>query len=202
MPARVHPELAPMEVKTFLENRVQSRKRRSGEQTALSPDGTAQGAPTSGLRRKKSMLSRQIDNDGGRGAVGYKDGAEQLERKKSLSTHLAPELKISDLKELDALVRDPSKAVRKLTLDTGNRSNLGGEVPASEDMPILPQAPGIGLRRSTRTTYRRGSLRKGERVPPSRRSGSIRAETDGEESPVSSPIDGRPSIGYPLTNVQ
>jgi hypothetical protein len=200
VPARVHPELAPMEFKTFLENRVQSIKRRSGEQASLSPDGIERSGSGGGLRRKKSMLSRQIDNDGGRGAVGYKDGADQLERKKSLSTHQAPELKISDLKDLDALVRDPSKAMQKLTLDTGNRQGAGGEVPTNEDMPILPNAPGIGLRRSTRTTYRRGSLRKGERVPFSKRAGSIRGETDGEESPISSPIDGR--IGFPLTKVQ
>jgi len=202
VPARVHPELAPMEFKTFLENRVQSIKRRSGEQTSLSPDGIDAGGSGGGLKRKKSMLSRQIDNDGGRGAVGYKDGAEQLERKKSLSSNQAPELKIADLQELDALVRDPSKAMQKLTLDTGSRPPSGGEVPESEDMPILPQAPGIGLRRSTRTNYRRGSLRKGERVPFSKRAGSIRsADTDGEDSPVSSPIDGR-SIGFPLTRVQ
>jgi hypothetical protein len=203
VPARVHPELAPMEFKTFLENRVQSIKRRSGEQTTLTPDGLERSGSGGGLRRKKSMLSKQIDNDGGRGAVGYEDGSEQLERKKSQSTHLAPELKIADLQELDALVRDPSKAMQKLTLDTGKRRVSAGEVPANEDMPILPQAPGIGLRRSTRTTYRRGSLRKGERVPFSKRAGSIRgADTDGEESPASSPMDGRPSIGYPLTKVQ
>jgi hypothetical protein len=202
VPARVHPELAPMEFKTFLENRVSSIKRRSGDGASLSPDGIERSGSGGGLRRKKSMLSRQIDNDGGRGAVGYKDGAEQLERKKSLSGHVAPELKIADLQELDALVRDPSKAMQKLTLDTGNRQPTGGEVPITEDMPILPQAPGIGLRRSTRTTYRRGSLRKGERVPFSKRAGSIRGDTDGEESPVSSPIDGRPSVGYPLMKVQ
>lgn len=203
VPARVHPELAPMEFKTFLENRVQTIKRRSGEQTTLSPDGAERGGSGS-LRRKKSMLSRQIDNDGGRGAIGYKDGAEQLERKKSLSTNHSPELKIADLQELDALVRDPSKAMQQLTLDTGNRQAPGGEVPMTDDLPILPQAPpGIGLRRSTRTTYRRGSLRKGERVPFSKRAGSIRsADTDGEESPISSPIDSRQPIGVPLTKVQ
>lgn len=200
VPARVHPELAPMEFKTFLEKRVQSIKRRSGEQQAsLSPDSLERSGSSSSLRRKKSMLSRQIDNDGGRGAVGYKDGAEQLERKKSLSTQQTPELKISDLKELESLVRDPTK-MQKLSLDTSNRMN--GEVPNDEDMPILPQAPGIGLRRSTRTTYRKGSLRKGERVPFSKRAGAIKADTDGEESPASSPIDGRPAIGFPLTRVQ
>ncbi|KAL2069873.1 hypothetical protein VTL71DRAFT_14552 [Oculimacula yallundae] len=194
VPARVHPELAPMEFKTFLENRVQSIKRRSGEQTSLSPDSLERAGSAGGLRRKKSMLSKQIDNDGGRGALGYKDGADQLERKKSLSSHQIPELKISDLKELDALVRDPSKAMQKLSLDTNLRRNSNGEMDESEDMPILPQAPGIGLRRSTRTTYRRGSLRKEGRGP--RRAGTMRADTDGEESPIAAS-----PIGFPLTKV-
>jgi hypothetical protein len=203
VPARVHPELAPMEFKTFLENRVNSIKRRSGEQASLSPDGLERSGSSGSLRRKKSMLSRQIDNDGGRGAIGYKDGADQLERKKSQAAPQIPELKISDLKELDALVRDPSMAMQKLTLDPGARNVVGGEVSVEEDMPILPNAPGIGLRRSTRTTYRRGSLRKGERVPFSKRAGSLREDkTDGEESPISSPVDGKPSIGFPLTRVQ
>ncbi|RDW85743.1 hypothetical protein BP5796_04068 [Coleophoma crateriformis] len=204
VPAKVHPELAPMEFKKFLENRVQSIKRRSGEQATLSPDGLDRSGSSGGLRRKKSMLSRQIDNSGGRGAVGYKDGAEQLERKKSLSHNVKPELKISDLQELDALVKDPTRAMQKLKLDTGRESP---EMDMGEDMPILPAAPGIGLRRSTRTTYRKGSLRKGERVPFSKRAGSIRAEAEAEDSPSSSPVDSRssserPAIGYPLTKVQ
>ncbi|TVY90588.1 Protein zds1 [Lachnellula willkommii] len=201
VPARVHPELAPMEFKNFLENRVQSIKRRSGDQTSLSPDGLERSDSGGSLRRKKSMLSRQIDNDGGRGAVGYEDGAEQIQRKKSLSTDQALDLKIADLQELDALVRDPSKAMQKLNLDKGNRQGPNAEVSSIEDKPILPQAPGIGLRRSTHTTYRRGSLRKGERVPFSKRAGSLRGDTDGEESPISSPLDGRPPIGFPLTKV-
>ena len=191
-----------MEFKTFLENRVQSIKRRSGEQTSLSPTDIERSGSGGGLRRKKSMLSRQINNDGGRGAVGYKDGAEQLERKKSLSQTQAPELRIADLQELDALVRDPSKAMQKLSLDTGSRQKAGAEVPANEDMPILAQAPGIGLRRSTRTTYRRGSLRKGERVPFSKRAGSIRGETDGDETALSLPDDGRQAFGHTLTKVK
>ncbi|KAH8601380.1 hypothetical protein B0O99DRAFT_589428 [Bisporella sp. PMI_857] len=202
VPARVHPELAPMEFKTFLENRVQTIKRRSGDQTSLSPDGLDRSGSGGGLRRKKSMLSRQIDNDGGRGAVGYKDGAEQLERKKSLSARQTPDLKIADLQELDALVKDPSKAMQQLSLDTTSRRNSNAEAEPDEDMPILPQAPGgVGLRRSTRTTYRRGSLRKGERVPFSKRAGSIRGpETDGEESPAVSPSE-TTKMGFPLIKV-
>ncbi|KAH8816188.1 hypothetical protein F5884DRAFT_775304 [Xylogone sp. PMI_703] len=197
VPARVHPELAPMEFKTFLENRVNSIKRRSGEQQSLSPDGLEPGSGGS-LRRKKSMLSKQIDNTAGRGAIGYTDGAEQLERKKSLAQS-GPEYQVS----LEQLVKDPANAMKKLTLET-NRQNMGGEVSANDDMPILPAAPGTGLRRSIHTTYRRGSLRKGERVPFSKRAGSLRGgtATDTEDTPASTPADERPSIGYPLEKVQ
>ena len=75
VPARVHPELAPKEFKTFIEEKVHSIRRRSGDlSSSLSPDG-AMGRQDSGggLRRKKSMLSRQIDT-----GSGYKDGAELL----------------------------------------------------------------------------------------------------------------------------
>lgn len=188
VPARVHPELAPMEFKSFLENRVKTIKRRSGESAGtLSPDILERSGSQGSLRRKKSMLSRQIDNSGGRGAVGYQDGADKLERRKSTLNHSTngSELKLADLTELDELVKDPTKAMQKLALERGSYENSNAEVPASEDMPILPAAPGIGLRRSTHTTYRKGSLRRGERVPYSKRAaqaGVRAADTDGEDS--------------------
>lgn len=197
VPARVHPELAPMEFKTFLENRVQTIKRRSGDSSSLSPEAIERSNSGAGsLRRKKSMLSRQIDNSGGRGAVGYKDGAEQIERKKSQSKHQSPEIGLSDLQELDELVRDPSKTMQKLSLDTNMRDS-GVEVSGVDDRPILPQAPGaMGLRRSTHTTYRRGSLRRGERVPFSQRA-KQRAEAEGEEA-----VSPSSPTGSVLTRVQ
>ena len=182
VPARLHPELAPKEFKTFLDSRVDSIKRRSGE-SSLSPENS-QRQGSSSLRRKKSMLSRQIDNSGGRGADGYTDGAEVLDRKRSLSGQETLNVGISNLQELEVLVNDPAKAIQKLSIDTEQHA-VGGEVPASEDMPILPAAPvSNSLRRSTRTTYRRGSLKKGERVPFSRRAAKA-AETDTEDSPSS-----------------
>lgn len=198
VPARVHPELAPMEFKSFLENRVKTIKRRSGESVdMLSPDSMERSGSMGSLRRKKSMLSRQIDNSGGRGAVGYQDGADKLERRKSTLSQSStrPELKLSDLTELDELVKDPTKAMQKLALERGSYENSSAEVPASEDMPILPAAPGIGLRRSTHTTYRKGSLRRGERVPYSKRAahaGIRAADTDGDDSASST---GAPSPG-------
>jgi hypothetical protein len=199
VPARVHPELAPMEFKTFIENRVNSIKRRSGEFSSLSPDGPERSGSGASLRRKKSMLSRQIDNSHGRGAVGYRDGAEELQRKRSSSQHRVPELKISDLKELDELVRDPTSAMQKFTLDTNQRGDVSMEDPNSEDLPILPAAPGIGLQRSRRTTYRKGSLKRGERAPFAQRIAARKEQAEAEES--SAPTSSSPVTEGTLTRV-
>lgn len=183
VPASLHPELAPKEFKTFLEKRIGEIKRTAGDGT-LSPNGSQRQGAGGGLRRKKSMLSRQIDNLGGRGAEGYEDGAERLERKRSRSGQPKSSLRVTDLQELDVLAQDPSRLVRKVSLETElMASENAGEVPASEDMPILPAAPpGHALRRSTRTTYRRGgSQRKVQRTPFAKRAVKV-AETDSEDS--------------------
>ena len=185
VPARIHPELAPTEFKTFIDSKVNSIKRRSGD-GSLSADGLQRDGAGGGLRRKKSMLSRQIDNSGGRGAEGYQDGAERLDRKKSLSGAETLNTGISNLQDLEELVNDSATVMQRLSLDT-EQGNAGGEGVQDKDMPILPAAPGNSLRRSTRTTYRRGSLRKGDRVLFSKRVGRG-AETDGEDSPISTPV--------------
>ncbi|KAI1454451.1 hypothetical protein F4805DRAFT_439608 [Annulohypoxylon moriforme] len=202
VPAGVHPELAPTEFKNFVEKRVQSMKRRSSEST-LSVDGLER-SDSGGLRRKKSMLSRQIDNAGGHGAEGYVDGAERLERQKSLREpgQGPPEL------SLDELVKDPSKIVQKLTLES-QRQDLGGESSNTDDMPILPVAPGMGLRRSTRTTYRKGgslknrqgSLRSEERLPFSKRITAKKPE-EGSAGSASNESTAEAPPGYGLTRVQ
>lgn len=185
VPARIHPELAPTEFKTFIDSKVNSIKRRSGD-ASLTPDGLQRDGSAGGLRRKKSMLSRQIDNSGGRGAEGYQDGAERLDRKKSLSGAETLNTGISNLQDLEELVNDSATVMQRLSLDSGQGTPSGEDV-QEQDIPILPAALGNSLRRSTRTTYRRGSLRKGERVPFSKRMGRG-AETDGEDSPVSTPV--------------
>lgn len=200
VPASVHPELAPMEFKTFLDKKVKSLKRKSDDK-ALSSDGLSPGSASSSLRRRKSMLSRQIDNSGGRGAEGYLDGAERLERKKSQSGDEILKTGIQNLQELEVLVSEPEKVMQRLSLETGT-DRTSGEVLPGEDMPILPAVPGgsNSLRRSTRTTYRRGgSLRKGERAPLSKR-GAARTD-DSEESPTASPI-APASEAFGLSRVQ
>lgn len=181
VPARIHPELAPTEFKTFIDSKVNSIKRRSDDR-ALSPDGLQREGSGGGLRRKKSMLSRQIDNSGGKGAEGYTDGAERLDRKKSLSGAESRSIGMTNLQELGVLVSDSEHGMQRLSIDTTS-SGVSVEGP-DDDVPLLPAAPAANaLRRSTRTTYRRGSLRKEGRVPFSKRAAKA-GETDGEESPI------------------
>ncbi|EQL02837.1 Sporulation protein Zds1 [Ophiocordyceps sinensis CO18] len=181
VPARVHPELAPTEFKSFLEKRVQSIRRRSGD-SFLAVDGD----PSSGLlslRRNKSTLSRQIDNTGGRGAIDYVDGAERLERHRSSGSQHSPEL------SLDELARDPTRAVQRLAQESQGASR--GIEGSADDMPILPVAPGKGLRRSTRTTYRKGgSFRSGDRGSHPRRLMQRQSDSDYPETRSTSPPEG------------
>ncbi|KAE8149824.1 hypothetical protein BDV25DRAFT_155572 [Aspergillus avenaceus] len=158
VPARLHPELAPKEFKSFLESKAEQIKRRSGDFDSLGPERQGSNA---GLRRKRSMLSRQIDN-----SHGYTDGAERLERKRSQSKRdpMAP-----NLQELETLVDNPKQRSTSPVALLSEIQNLG--ISADDDRPILPPAPpGHSLRRSTRTQYRKaGSLKKGEKIPYSRR---------------------------------
>ncbi|GAB7355321.1 hypothetical protein MBLNU459_g5853t2 [Dothideomycetes sp. NU459] len=197
VPARLHPELAPKEFKTFVEDRVDRIRQRSGSGDSLSP-GTLERSGSDGLRRKKSMLSRQIDS-----SRGYKDGADRLERKKSEGRPGHGHATVENLSELEDLVNDPSNVIRSINLDTTRKSvDSGVEVPVTEDMPILPPL-GSTLKRSTRTTYRRGSLRKGERMPFSKRALGRHNDTDTDDSPASSPTVTRPDeASETLTRIQ
>lgn len=186
VPANVHPELAPEQFKSFLERRVNTMKRMSGESTFLN-DGL-QRSNSFGLKRTKSKLSRQIDNSGGRGAEGYVDGAERLVRQGSIN-YATPEL------SLDELVQDPTKAVQKLAQEaSADKAGLGDV--------ILPVAPGTGLKRSTRTQYRRsgsGSVRS-DRTTFSKRMAQRQLDTP-EESVPPMPMGDAPP-GHGLSRVQ
>ena len=186
VPASVHPELAPMEFKTFLERRVTAMKRRSSE-SSLSPEGSEKTSASGILRRKKSMLSRQIDRGSADGSV---DGSERLERKRSLNgAPPLPEL------TLDELVKDPTKAVQKLQ----HKDSKGRETSMSDDLPLLPMQPGMGLRRSTCTKYQKGgSLRAKKALPFSKRIQQKASEA--ESADVAPKIEG-PS-GFGLARVQ
>ena len=192
VPARLHPELAPKEFKTFIQDRVKTIKRSSRGEDSLSPISSGGGS----LRRRKSMLSRQVED-----GSGYEDGAERLGRKRS-SAEEEQDVGVN-LHDLETLVNDPSSLVRRLSIDTAQSSlESGTELPPTEDMPILPPKPaGQTLKRSTRTNYRRGSLKKGERVAGSRRALLRSGEQDGESPSAVSPISGDNEIP-PLPEIQ
>ncbi|KAJ5081659.1 hypothetical protein NUU61_009923 [Penicillium alfredii] len=167
VPARLHPELAPTEFKSFLESKADHIKRKSGDfSSSLSPERQGSGGS---LRRKRSMLSRQIDS-----SSGYTDGADRLEHQRSQSRKrdgmLSP-----NLQELETLV-DDSKPVDKDSTMAQGIQNMN--ITTAEDKPILPPAPlGHSLRRSTRTQYKKGSLKKGEKLPYSKRLGRGSSES-------------------------
>ncbi|SMQ49548.1 unnamed protein product [Zymoseptoria tritici ST99CH_1A5] len=193
VPARLHPELAPKEFKTFIEDRVDRIRRRSGGEDSLSPDSLERSGSGSSLRRKKSMLSHTIDTKG-----NYEDGADRLERKRSSrGAYHSGSAAMSNLSDLEELVNDPAHMMRRMSLDQAARQSLeSNDRSSSEDVPILP--PVGTLKRSTRTTYRRGSLKKGERVPYSKRAQQRYAETDPDRPPPplpKSPDSEEPSPG-------
>jgi hypothetical protein len=152
VPARLHPELAPKEFKSFIQEKVKTIKR-SSLSTSLSDEMPLQSGQGS-LRRRKSMLSRQIDN-----GHGYQDGATRLQRKRSESENTEPEV---NLQELEQIMSDPSQGARRISMETMAMENQPDRsVVQDMDVPMLPrQPPGSTLKRSTRTQYRKGSLRK------------------------------------------
>lgn len=183
VPASLHPELAPKEFKSFLESKADLIKRKSGDFSSLGPE--RQGSQSS-LRRKRSMLSKQIDD-----SAGYTDGADRLERQRSQASRrdgmLSP-----NLHQLETLVDESSSTSNKDNLVKGMQN---ASIAASEDKPILPPAPpGHSLRRSTRTQYRKGSLKKGEKPPYSKRIGRGLSES-AESAPTIPSAEGGPILG-------
>lgn len=183
VPARLHPELAPTEFKSFLESRKEQIQRRSGDYS--SSLGVEREDSKGGLRRKRSKLSRQIDD-----SQEYVDGADRLERKRAEAHDSKGATGSPDLQTLEEIVND-KKRVNKETL-----ALLGGieelDLSSNDDKPILPAAPpGHSLKRSTRTQYRKGSLKKGERLPYSKRLGRT-PETLGNA--LSSTLEDPPAI--------
>ncbi|KGO69242.1 Activator of mitotic machinery Cdc14 phosphatase activation C-terminal [Penicillium italicum] len=180
VPARLHPELAPKEFKSFLDSKADLIKRRSGDYSTLGSERQGSGG---GLNRKRSMLSRQIDN-----SSGYTDGADRLERQRSQSNRRGGILS-PNLQQLETLVDDSNPVVKELV--HGMHSI---DIAGNEDMPILPPAPlGNSLRRSTRTQYKKaGTLKKGEKLPYPKRVGrgaSVSAGSDTGHPVVIPPQD-------------
>lgn len=193
VPARVHPELAPSEFQSFLETRVNSVRRRSRDSSLSADSDPGRGGSLSigvgSLSRQKSTLSRQVDA-GNEGAASNIDGADQLAQQRSRRGQHNREL------SLDDLVNDPTKTAKRLA-EESQAPPEGAE--SSADDIILPMAPGMGLRRSTRTQYRKGgSLRSGDKGM-SRRHTSRQQDSEGADP--APPMPEAPP-GHGLSRVQ
>jgi len=190
VPASLHPELAPMEFKSFLESKADLIKRKSGDYSSLGPEREGSNG---GLRRKRSMLSRQIDD-----SSGFQDGADRLEHQRSQTSSKRDGMLSPNLQQLESLV-DNSRPTSKDSSLVRAMQNV--EISPGEDKPILPPTPlGNSLRRSTRTQYKKGSLKKGEKPPYSKRVGRGLSESAGSAPPsVASSSDDQPIPG--LTRV-
>jgi len=176
VPARLHPELAPKDYRTFVEDRVDRIRRRVGSDSSIPQEGGFERTRSiGGLQRQKSTLSRTIDS-----AVGYKDGAEILERKKSQSSKSMLDQSETTLEELETLVNDPAQIVRSFDTDPLRVTQQQLEFEHGLIDPMLPPPPpsSLGLKRSTRTAYKKGSLRKGERLSAGKK-GVERLSDDG-----------------------
>jgi len=192
VPARLHPELAPKDYRSFVEDRVDRIRRRAGSDASVQEEGLERTRSTGGLQRQKSRLSRTINS-----GVGYQDGAEILERKKSQSSKSLLDQSETTLQELETLVNDPAQIVRSFDKDVP--ASNGG--PQSEaDLPMPPPSLGLGLKRSTRTNYRNTSLRKGERISAGRRVPGRLSDDGARDSAIAGmqPTEPEPLSGRPL----
>lgn len=179
VPARLHPELAPKEFKTFLESKAEQIKRRSGDLSSFTPSPmssriNSSSSNSSALSRKKSMLSREVNS-----SSNFQDGADILERKRSMShRHQSSD---PNLAELESLVANNAHMQRP-------------ESPDENGDFILPSIPASSLKRSTKTKYQRGGggiKARGER--PVR--GSKRTQTpDQDRSDQTSPVPSLPDV--------
>ncbi|KAJ6518723.1 hypothetical protein C8R45DRAFT_807282 [Mycena sanguinolenta] len=190
VPASLHPEIAPAEFRAFLKEHARNPPS-DDEQASLRRAPSAAANVSSGLGRKKSMLSRQYEPSEKDETAD--DTVVPLRRNRSIfssNQNQGPQLTISDLQKLEELAEeasasdDPSKLrnilrrslslnVSPLALD--DDTDLGDEA----DQPIV--GAGKFLRRTPRTRIRKPNLPGdggGHRFGERRRGPSSRSATN------------------------
>ncbi|KAF7370669.1 Zds-C domain-containing protein [Mycena sanguinolenta] len=151
VPASLHPEIAPAEFRAFLKEHARNPPS-DDEQANLRRTPSASSNVSSGLGRKKSMLSRQYEPSEKDEAAD--DTVVPLRRNRSIfssNQNQGPQLTISDLQKLEELAEEAlSLNVSPLALD--DDTDLGDEA----DQPIV--GAGKFLRRTPRTRIRKPNL--------------------------------------------
>ncbi|KAJ7224336.1 hypothetical protein GGX14DRAFT_694087 [Mycena pura] len=189
VPASLHPEIAPAEFRAFLKEHA--RNPPSDDDPSVVQRASSISSVSSGLSRKKSMLSRQYtpsETDSGDETV------VPLRRNRSgifsSNQNQGPQLTISDLQKLEELAEEASSSDDPAKLRSILRRSLSLNVsplaldtadPGDEaDQPIVVAPPGQFLRRTARTRIRKPGLPGdggGHRFGERRRGPSARSAT-------------------------
>ncbi|KAG1792566.1 uncharacterized protein HD556DRAFT_1238998 [Suillus plorans] len=168
VPARFHPEIDPGQFSAFLKEHARTPPPDGGSGPLRS---NSLSIPSTGLGRKRSMLSRQYkpsEND------QVEDEDEKIVPSRPNRTPLAnaPQLTISDLQRLETLAEEASKSDdptklrnvlrRSLSLNVSpsamDRMDDIPDMPDEVDAPIIVPPPGLILRRAARTKIRKTTL--------------------------------------------
>lgn len=106
VPASVHPEIAPAEFREFLREHSRSPPPSDGSTVSRSSS-----LSSSGLDRKKSMLSRQYRPSENDGVGEHEERIVPLSRNRSTRYgNQGPQLTISDLQKLEELAEEASES--------------------------------------------------------------------------------------------
>ncbi|KAI0825509.1 hypothetical protein BC629DRAFT_1275545 [Irpex lacteus] len=206
VPARLHPEIAPAEFRQFLKEHARS----PGDGAAL---GRSSSMGSTGLGRKKSMLSRQY-NPEDKDAVEEEKVVPIRRNRSSIYGNQGPQLTINDLQKLEQLAEEASESSDPSKLRSILRRSMSLNIAPSvidqmdnipeqgdeADAPIIVPRPGQILRRAARTkirkpgtgegphrfTYtrsRRGSAGRAGTLPPERTSDDFSSSDHGDETP-------------------
>ncbi|KAA8904424.1 hypothetical protein TRICI_005474 [Trichomonascus ciferrii] len=177
VPAHVHPEIAPQEWKSFVQNKVAEIKANVSSSPSTGSDLVHSGS----LNRRNSRLSLEINNQD-----EYRDGSEILQRRTSQDSNQSISrlsAQLQTLGELESLAMDPFQLARSLShspmssqapppshTSENERPHSTPAIPANTTQPLandadepILAAPSSSLRRSTRTRYSKNSLRRGGR---------------------------------------
>lgn len=103
VPARLHPEIAPAEFRAFLKEHARSPPEGNVGLSRSSSTGST------GLGRKRSMLSRQYNPAENDGIENEKDAPIRRNRT-SVFAHQGPQLTINDLQKLEELAEEASQS--------------------------------------------------------------------------------------------
>ncbi|CDO69796.1 hypothetical protein BN946_scf184766.g41 [Trametes cinnabarina] len=139
VPARVHPELAPKEFKEFLKEHARAAPDADGA-PAVAP-GRANSVGSSGLSRKKSMLSRQYDPNAHAGQDEKDEKVVPIRRNRTSIYANVPQLTISDLQKLEELAEEASKSDDPSKLRSVLRRSLSLNIAPSDTVPAVPPLP-------------------------------------------------------------